>query len=620
MGLAACALLVGLYVRDWELPGLYADAVNPEYLIPGIVDPPGSLVLSVPGNRLGDRFPLLTTTLYHGSVQLYAALPFMAAFGSSHGTLRFVQLLVGLAILILALALARRGRIGAPALVALCAAGALAVDPSFVLGLRTQAKSNLFAVLPLLGSLWLLLGWREAQHPHRRLFLSGVLFGLATFEYFVVGFFLPAMVWLALRRDPADDARPARCWRSPALWFGGVVVGELPFIVGIVLLASEVGGLSPIEDYLGRGSELQPASDVGGPLPRLDAVLDLFWSVATTEWVQLQVLLERSGALDDLKAVLLVGLPLLCLALRAGSSAERRALAVPVCLIASFLVVSMPFAARLGGHHFTTVLPLLYLAFGMACATLWPRYAVGVGAAILAVLAISLANQQEVHRDLTRTGGARLFSDAIDRFAASVEPDATVHAPDFGFQLPLAFLSDASRIRALVQVGEIQTLSCSGKPQLVVLDGVSNQRRLALLGRLIGPPARVVTWSRRDGVPVFQVAHFDGARACAGPGPGLAPGARAALALDPPGFPACGFLSPQSVVRARWRTGPGVPAVTVMVTPPGGTPRPWTPGRSRGAAQTGPWAVPGMTFTLVDRASGRALAKAVLARSPCAPA
>ena len=535
--LASCTLLVGLYSRDWELPGLYADAVNPEYLIPGIVDPPGSLVFTVPGNRLGGRLPVFTTTLYHGSVQLYAALPFMAVFGSSHLTLRLFQLLVGLAILLLTLALARRGRIGAPAVVALCAAGTLAAEPSFVLALRTQAYSILFSFVPLLGSVWLLLGWRAARRPRAQLLLSGALFGLATFGYFVIGFFLPAMIWLALRRDPADGARPDPRWRAPAFWLGGVVIGELPFILGILLLTASVGGLGPLADWVGdMGSDLQAVGeryadgDTSGLLSRVATELDVFWSGVTNEWLQLQILqLERSGALDDVKAALLAGLPLLCLALRIGSSAERRALAVPVALIASYLagwylVVSTSFAGRLDGHHIAAIMPLLYLAFGMACATLWPAHAgaawrrVGVGAAILAVLAITLASQEQLHRDLSRTGGAGLYSDAIDRFAASVDrqtPDATLHAPGFGFKQPLAFLSDASPIRPTVEVEEIRALRCSGKPQLVVLDGVRNERRLARLSRLIGSPAQVTTWSQRDGAPVFQVARFDGGRGCA---------------------------------------------------------------------------------------------------------
>ena len=38
-GLAFLAL-VATYARDWRLPGLYMDAINPEYLIPGILHPP----------------------------------------------------------------------------------------------------------------------------------------------------------------------------------------------------------------------------------------------------------------------------------------------------------------------------------------------------------------------------------------------------------------------------------------------------------------------------------------------------------------------------------------------------------------------------------------------------
>lgn len=153
----------------------------------------------------------------------------------------------------------------------------------------------------------------------------------------------------------------------------------------------------------------------------------------------------------------------------------------------------------------------------------------------------------------------------------------------------------------------------------MVLHGAGNQHQLAVLSRLIGAPAELTTWAQRDGVPVFQVARFGGGWACGKPEPGdgLAGSAAPAVALDPPAFPACEFLAPASVVRVRWHAGSDVQAVAITVTEPGTTARGWSVGATRGVAQTGPWAVPGMAFTLRDAASGRALASAVLGSAPC---
>jgi hypothetical protein len=64
------------FARDWRLPGLYMDAINPEYLAPGILHPGRAVEYILPGNKVfGDRFPVFTGTNYHGSVQLYAVLP-----------------------------------------------------------------------------------------------------------------------------------------------------------------------------------------------------------------------------------------------------------------------------------------------------------------------------------------------------------------------------------------------------------------------------------------------------------------------------------------------------------------------------------------------------------------
>src|SRR5215467_14710658 len=98
------------YSIDWRLPGLYMDAVNPEYIIPGILDPhaPGNHPWIVPGNLLWSRFPLFTGQVYHGSTQIYFALPLMALFGVGVGTLRIVQGLAGCLIVLLLALVVRR--------------------------------------------------------------------------------------------------------------------------------------------------------------------------------------------------------------------------------------------------------------------------------------------------------------------------------------------------------------------------------------------------------------------------------------------------------------------------------------------------------------------------------
>ncbi len=116
------------------------------------------------------------------------------------------------------------------------------------------------------------------------------------------------------------------------------------------------------------------------------------------------------------------------------------------------------------------------------------------------------------------TGGVRLYSDAIDRFAREVrrqDPAPAVYTPDWGFAMPMAFLTDAAPVRGVVNVRAIQKGTCRNIPQLVVFAGTGNEGKLwGIAGLARRPIERITTWSQRDGVPVFQVARFAPTRSC----------------------------------------------------------------------------------------------------------
>src|SRR4030095_11424142 len=150
----ALVVCPGASALDWRVPGLYMDAVNPEYIIPGILDPsaPGHRPWILPGNNFLSRFPVFTGSIYHGSTQLYFALPFMALLGADIATLRIVQGLAGCLILLLLALYAGRLNAGLKGALAALSVVLLALDPSFVMALRTQAYSCMFPLFLLLAS------------------------------------------------------------------------------------------------------------------------------------------------------------------------------------------------------------------------------------------------------------------------------------------------------------------------------------------------------------------------------------------------------------------------------------------------------------------------------------
>jgi hypothetical protein len=645
--LATCAVVLSVYAaafaRDWRLPGLYMDAINPEYLIPGILDPPPSFELILPGNKVfGDRYPVFTGTYYHGSVQLYAALPFMKAFGATLGTFRVIRLLVGAGILTLALWMAAARAWGPARVLAAGAAGLLALDPSFVLALRTQAYSCMFPLLLLFGCVLLLRSWRDSRQPWLRLAGSGILYGLAAFGYFIYWFFFPVLVWLLLRSPPGERQRPA--WPVALSWFAGLAIGYLPFIAGMLLIRRELGGFSQLFDYLDQTRDtLAVTQDHAGLFGRVETVFTESRRVFTGEWPWLMILREPgTGLMDSLKADVLVLLPLLALAVPGLATPEqRRTVALPMALVLSFGAGAVVFGSRLDGHHYTAVLPLLYVAFGCACAAIWPRNqeaggkrgdqrldvarrVLVVGSVALVALT-SLRAEQNFHRDLRATGGVHLYSDSIDRFAAQLDKYATppsVYSPDWGFALPVAFLSDASPVSMTLNIEELRQEACVGKPQVVVFLGSQNEAKLRTVADLARRPiADVRTWSQRDGVPVFQTARFDSATDCkpitADASRTVGRRGRSVVALTPDAIPACPYIT--SVRAAVSWSAPrgGGPGNEIVFRPVGGEEALLARVGRRGAIETGPWAAAGMKFSLRNSRTHRELASATLASAPC---
>jgi hypothetical protein len=623
------------YAIDWRLPGLYMDAVNPEYIIPGIFDPkaPGNHPWIVPGNVILGRFPLFTGQIYHGSTQLYFALPLMALFGIDVGTLRITQGAAGLLIVLLLSLFVRRDDAPAKSAIAAAAMVPLALDPSFVVALRTQAYSCLFPLLLLLGAMLLLRGWQAKPRPAWRLFASGALFGLSVFSYFIYAFFFPALVWLLLSERPAKSARDSR---YIALWLLACGVGYLPLVAGLLRVAQALGGIEPMLHWLhGHSDSLHPLGEGGGVAARIEGLLFAARSVVTGRWPSMMVLQHHAGDLSgSLKAALLVLVPVATLIVARGMPGDdRRAIATPLVFIVSFLAFASIFGNRLDGHHYTTLLPFLYAAFGAACAALharWrePRILHAAGLALLAVVAtINALNLARFHRDLEASGGAGMYSDAIDRFSHHVmkdDPDATAYFPDWGYVMPFVFVTRAGIAQADgVDPDRIARETCAGRPQIVVFTGADNAAKFDVVTSLAHqPPPAITTWSQRDGVPVFQSARYAPRSECAdvpdaGPPPAPEVGAGPAIAVAPAAASDCDFLAPMRAT-ARWDAGnPALAFVEVWITPPGEKPKLWVGGKERFEHSTGPWASPGMAFELVDPLTQETLARTEIARIAC---
>jgi hypothetical protein len=236
-------------------------------------------------------------------------------------------------------------------------------------------------------------------------------------------------------------------------------------------------------------------------------------------------------------------------------------------------------------------------------------------------------NLAHFHRDLEASGGAAMYSEAIDHFSHHVakdDPDATAYFPDWGYAMPFAFVTRA-KVAWLdgVDPNRIARETCSGKPQIVVFTGADNAAKFDVVTSLAHqtPPA-ITTWAQRDGVPVFQSARYAPRTGCrdippagAPPAPEIGPGP--AIAVAPAAASDCKFLAPIRAT-ARWDAGnPALAYVEAWIATPGAKARPWVGGEQRSEHSTAQWAMPGMAFLLVDPVTQETLARTEIARIAC---
>jgi putative flippase GtrA len=461
---AACLIVPQLafwlaHLHEMALPGLYMDAVNPDYLAARALNPelPNPVAMQ-PTTGL-----IVIGSLYHGVQNYYVGMPIFALLGFSILALRIAQGLFASGIILLTHVVLRR----ASGSIALAFAGSLsmATELAFIASFRTQMYIVMSGAFWLLLALYFALGSRPAsignqapaQFAKLPLLVSGACAGLAVYSYFVFLFFLPVFViagWLH-----------TRSWRPVLFWLLGFAAGMQTYVLGYTLALISLGGLEPMLDWLNTSTvDLNPLSSVQTLGQRWTYAWSLFVMSLENWGNEAMIFGSPEPAVWPIwKVRLLVYVPLLFAAVAfARSIRQRSATAEAPALVANwhiallpvtFVVVSTYFGDRLWSHHFSALIPVSYLGFflGVHYLKAATRVAIPtwVGAVLTLVFLGANVHQQQVFFErLSATGGNAYFSDALNRLAEdAMNTDAElVHVfPEWGFYMPFALLTGNSR-------------------------------------------------------------------------------------------------------------------------------------------------------------------------------
>lgn len=510
--------------REIELPGIYMDAVNPDYLVARWLNPDAQWIPAwiAPGNDILGSYPLLVG-LQHGSLQLWLSAPFFWVFGMTVVGLRLTHAMFALAVLAAWYAMQRAG--GQSIAITIAIGVVLAIDPSFVYAFRTQSYITMAPAAFLMLSAVALLKAHGSSGTARLRWLAvcGVLGGLSCWGYFIYTFFMPALLaacWLLPGKPATGSARLVHSL-MPVL---GMTVGALLYFAGFLLVARHMGGLDEaISYYLSAQPILSAADSAITPSVRLAHVESSLNMVIMNTWHHYMMFTEWSATPGVfIKYFILIAVPPMLWLVAEWRHCATPLLRLVMGLQFSFLLVAVLFGPRTSGHHFMAMVPLSYAglaaALGAHGATPFPRRTIVLfAAAAIAVglFVINIAGNKLEIETLRRTGGVAMFSDANNQLGKDLlagSHNRLLILPDWGLYMPTAFLTQASmEMRTHEDFDLARERLCEGKDVvLVLITGDRSNRFRQWQTRLDWSAPIVKPYQQRDGKVVFEVATFTG--------------------------------------------------------------------------------------------------------------
>jgi len=436
-------------LKNIGLPGLYMDAVNPDYIVANFLSGNAGAINHFPPY---DSFPVLGQ-LYHGMTHFYFGVVFFEFFGMNIFSLRLLHALFGLGILIATYILifiaTRLKRIALPIVLI------FATDPALIFSFRTQTYITLTPMIWILLSVSLLLflykNNKNVYHEKWLLLISGWLFGFAFYGYFIYIFFAPAFlvaVYFVVRKNVASFKR------NVAFWIGGVFLGSILYFYGYIRLIIEFGGFSGLLNGI---TGLNVSGHDAGFLDRLSILFGYMTSVLSGTFQYFMIFLKEPDLMNGSIKLYIIGIVIiLASSLVVWQSKKNSLLNWFVVFVTSFYLIALCFATRLGSHHMVVIMPILYVGLGVAFFEIYTLSfkmlskkkqliaTIIYGFIVVYLLALNINFQSYIQKNLVKFGGVGTYSDSLFLLVEDAlrNPNLTYYVfDDWGFFAPFAFLT-----------------------------------------------------------------------------------------------------------------------------------------------------------------------------------
>ncbi|MFQ5945028.1 MAG: glycosyltransferase family 39 protein [Anaerolineae bacterium] len=449
-GVLALVIALGAYgllaFHQLELPGLHYDEAL--QVLPAMQLVLGQDPEAFRGAALqagGRSFPLMVYD-YVGTVDTYSAVPFMALLGPGLAAVRTMSIGFGALTLVLAYLVARRlfdRRVAA------LTAVLLAVDPSFVFWNRQGVFLTAVIAALATASLLALLRWRDSR-KRGWLVLGTFLLGIGLYAKLLFLWFVVGLAVAALAAYPR--ALRERLRHDPRSWFGDAGVALASLLAGASgLIAFNLltgGTVQLVAKYL--ETSYLGVENLAFGQNLLDRLGDFQILLRGSQFWYLGATLE-----NPLSTLLFLAVPLAAALVLRRERRWRREIGFVAVLIAVMVPLSTFTPTALKIEHYVIFLPWIQLFMAACLVTLAegagqrvvarerpPLIRLVVGAAVVAMVALSVRADLGYHEALRRTGGFDGHTSAIYDLARYLDQEGgPVAALDWGIGKQVRFLT-----------------------------------------------------------------------------------------------------------------------------------------------------------------------------------
>lgn len=447
--------------KDLGLPGLYMDAVNPDYLAAWIQRGSVSIPAWIyPDNWLAGPYEVpLLNSLYGGNSPAYLAALFFKIVGFGAVELRLFHSILGIALLATMIWCLVQWQL--PRIAVVIFASLLASDPTYIYAWRTQYYLQLYPLIWFFLGVGLL-GGCVVNHENSarrerlvRVTLAGFLIGFSAYSYFIFALYAGSVASVLFRtlRKRGDN--------SFTYLLTGMIVGFSPYVYAHASIILNTDFSSYVDQIKG----LQTAYGVvdtsqGGPLERVSIVAERLAQLVVGRGVETTIFgfPERhySGTYLALFFVAVFfflycptlfskkGTPIAKTDTEPKSNLVTMTHLASACLL-SHLTFALLVGKPLGVQHYIMTLPLTYMTCAILFSRVWSsetnkilKATIKVTSFVLVVvvLFVNMMTGNRISTRLAIEGGNGLYSDAINTaglYLKALPTETALLFPQWGY-------------------------------------------------------------------------------------------------------------------------------------------------------------------------------------------